>query len=257
MQRQQRGAGTVSVGSVATRYRPRAGLARNDPRQYDELAGEWWAPKGAFAMLRWIARARASLVPPARGEHAVLVDLACGAGLLAPFVEGLGYRHVGVDLTGSALDQAAAHGVLSVKGDVAALPIESGVAEVVVAGEILEHVEDLEAVVAECCRVVAPGGLIVLDTIADTRLARVLVVELAERFPGGAPPGIHDPSLFVNRARLVCAFARHGVDLELSGLRPSLPALLAFRAGWTEEVPMINVASTAVLFQGVGRRRSW
>jgi 2-polyprenyl-6-hydroxyphenyl methylase / 3-demethylubiquinone-9 3-methyltransferase len=32
--------------------------ARNDLRQYDELAGEWWRPDGAFAALHWLAEAR-------------------------------------------------------------------------------------------------------------------------------------------------------------------------------------------------------
>ncbi len=83
-------------------------LPRNDVRQYEELAEEWWRPGGVFAMLHWIARARAALVPPATRDGAVLVDLGCGGGLLAPHVAGLGYRHVGVDLvrlvTGSGPD---------------------------------------------------------------------------------------------------------------------------------------------------------
>ena len=90
--------------------RPRV-LPPNDPRQYDDLADEWWRPDGAFAMLHWLAEARAALVPPASRPGALLVDLGCGAGLLAPHLAGKGYRHVGVDLTRSALDQAAAHGV--------------------------------------------------------------------------------------------------------------------------------------------------
>ena len=30
-------------------------LRRNDPAQYDELAGEWWEPHGEFAALHWLA----------------------------------------------------------------------------------------------------------------------------------------------------------------------------------------------------------
>src|SRR5690606_27456816 len=109
---------------------------RNDPRQYDELAGEWWRPGGAFAMLHWIAEARARLIPPARREGAVLVDVGCGGGLLAPHVAALGYRHVGVDLTTSALQQAAERGVAVLRGDATALPLPDGCADVVSAGEI-------------------------------------------------------------------------------------------------------------------------
>ncbi|QJY50817.1 methyltransferase domain-containing protein [Pseudonocardia broussonetiae] len=206
-------------------------------------------------MLHWLAAARAALVPPADRPGAVLVDLGCGAGLLAPHLAGKGYRHVGLDLTASALAQAAGHGVAPVRGDVAAVPLADGCADVVAAGEILEHVTDLPAVLAHACRLLRPGGLLVVDTIAATRLARVVAVTLAERVPGGPPPGIHDPALFVDRAALVRECARHGVALELRGLRPRVTDLVAFLAGRRPAVRMVPVPTTAVLFQAVGRRR--
>lgn len=229
--------------------------APNDPGQYDDLAAEWWQPGGSFAMLQWIAAARAGLVPPATRDGAVLVDLGCGAGLLAPHLRGKGYRHVGIDLTASALVQAAAHGVTAVRGDVAAVPLADGCADVVAAGEILEHVPDLPGAVREACRLLRPGGLLVIDTLAATPLARLVAVTLAERVPGGPPPGIHDPALFVDRARLRQECARHGVDVALRGIRPSLPDLARWLRRRTGTVRMVPVPTTAVLFQAVGRRR--
>lgn len=226
---------------------------RNDTRQYDDLADEWWAPRGAFAMLHWLAAARAALVPAPPAAGAVLVDLGCGGGLLAPHLRG--YRHVGVDLTASALRLAAGHGVTSVRADVTAVPLASGCASVVCAGEILEHVRDPAAVVAEACRLLAPGGTLVVDTIADTRLARLVAVEVAERVPGTAPPGIHDPSLFVDRRALVATAERHGVTLRLRGLRPNWLELAAWAAGRRPTVTMVPSWTTAVLFQGWGVKR--
>lgn len=226
--------------------------ARNDPAQYDDMANHWWQPHGAFAMLHWLAAARGALIPPPARSGAVLVDLGCGAGLLAPHVRG--YRHVGVDLTASALAQAATHGVLPVRADVSAVPLRDGCADVVAAGEILEHVPDLPAVVREACRLLRPGGLLVIDTIAATPLARFVAVTLAERIPGGAPPGIHDPALFVDRAVLARECARYGVRLRLRGIRPSAPGFLRWLARRADTVAMVPAPTTAVLFQAVGRR---
>lgn len=233
-------------------------LPRNDPRQYDDLVGEWWRPDGAFAMLHWLARARAALVPVACRPTAVLVDLGCGGGLLAPHLVGKGYQHVGVDLTGSALREAAGHGVAVVNADATAVPLASGCADVVAVGELLEHVPGWRQVVAESCRLLRPGGLLVLDTLNDTALSRLLAVHIGERLPT-VPRGIHDPRLFVDAHTLVAECARYGVDLRLRGIRPHLTGVLGWltrrvRGAAGPPPRMVPTWSTAVLYQGWGRR---
>ena len=227
---------------------------RNDPRQYDDLAEHWWDGRGRFAMLHWIAAARAHLVPPAVREGSLLLDLACGAGLLAPHVVDRGHRLVGLDLSPTALPQARAHGVAVVRGDVLHLPFADRVADVVVAGEVLEHVPDLPGTVAEACRVLRPGGTLVLDTIARTWWGRFSSITVGERIPAGPPRRLHDPDLYVDRAELLAVARAHGVVLRLTGLRPCAPDYLAWLVGRREQVRMLPTRSTAGLFQGVGRK---
>jgi 2-polyprenyl-6-hydroxyphenyl methylase/3-demethylubiquinone-9 3-methyltransferase len=230
-------------------------VRRNDPAQYDQLADQWWEPTGGFAMLHWRAASRAGQVPPAASPDAVLVDLACGGGLMAPHVSRLGYRHIGVDLGLAGLRVAREHGVTPVRGSVLAVPLADGCADVVLAGEVLEHVDDHDQVIAECARLLRPGGRLVIDTIARTRLADLIAVRIAERLPGGPPPGIHDPALFVDRRRLVATADRAGIDLRLVGLRPSVRDLVAWRLGRRPGVRMREIRLTTVLFAGYGTRR--
>lgn len=225
---------------------------RNDLRQYDDLVGDWWQPRGRFAMLHWIAAARARLVPRATRPGSVLLDIACGGGLLAPHVAGLGHRHVGVDLSPSAVPVARGHGVEAVRGDAQSLPLASGCADVVVAGEVLEHVHDLAATVTEACRVLRPGGTLVLDTIADTAWGRFSSITIGERMPAGPPKRLHDPALYVDRVELVRLARAGGVRLSLVGLRPSAVDYLAWLAGRRAEVRMLPTRSTAGLFQAYG-----
>ncbi|CAA9264225.1 MAG: SAM-dependent methyltransferase [uncultured Blastococcus sp.] len=242
--------------SLRARNDPARSLrARNDPAQYDELADQWWEADGGFAMLHWFAAARAEHIPPATDPGAVLVDLACGGGLMAPHAARLGYRHVGVDLGVPGLALAREHGVLPVRGSVLAVPLADGCADVVVAGEILEHVADDVAVLAEIARLLRPGGTVVVDAIAATWLARLIAVRIAERVPGGAPPGIHDPALFVDRRRLMAAADRLGLELRLVGWRPSLRDAIAWRRGRRGVVRMKPLRTTAVLFAGFGYKR--
>jgi 2-polyprenyl-6-hydroxyphenyl methylase/3-demethylubiquinone-9 3-methyltransferase len=230
-------------------------VLRNDPAQYEQLADQWWEPVGGFAMLHWLAASRAEHVPPAAHPGAVLVDLACGGGLMAPHVARLGYRHIGVDLGLAGLRVARDHGVTPVRGSVLAVPLADGCADVVVAGEVLEHVADDDVVIAECARLLRPGGTLVIDAIARTRLADLVAVRIAERIPGGPPPGIHDPALFVDRSRLLAAADRAGLDLRLVGLRPSVRDLVAWRRGRRDVVRMRALPLTTVLFAGYGTRR--
>lgn len=227
--------------------------APNDPLQYDDLAAEWWRPRGAFAALHWLAAARAELIPPPTRPGAVLLDVACGGGLLAPHVRG--YRHVGVDIGRAATLVAREHGVLAVRGDAALLPVGDGSVDVVVAGEVFEHVTDLEAVVGEIGRVLRPGGTLVCDTLAATRVCRFLLVDVAERIPGVAPPGIHDPSLFVDPARLQQLCDKAGVDLRVRGLRPRVGDALAWQARLRRDVRMVPMRWTGLVFQGLGVKR--
>jgi 2-polyprenyl-6-hydroxyphenyl methylase/3-demethylubiquinone-9 3-methyltransferase len=227
---------------------------RNDPGQYDDLAAEWWRPRGAFAPLHWVAKARAALVPQATRADAVLLDVCCGGGLLAPHVMDKGYRHVGVDIGESAVHIAKQHGVATARGDVTRLPVRDNAADVVVAGECFEHVPDLDTMVAEIARVLRPGGLLVGDTLNDTRVSTTVMVTVAERMPF-VPSGIHDPALFVAPERLQRLSARHGIDLKVRGLRPSVLDALAWQARLKGEVRMLPMRWTGVLYQAVGVKR--
>lgn len=239
----------TAVGKTSRPDRP-----RNDPAQYDDLVHEWWRPKGEFAALHWLAASRSDLIPSPYRPGAILLDLGCGGGLMAPYVSG--YCHVGLDLTASALAVAADRGVLGVKGDIHCLPFRDEVADVVVAGEIFEHISDVVGAVAEIARVLRPGGTVVFDTINDTTWSRLSLVVIGERLPGGPPRRIHDPCLFVAPEPLTELFKRHGIEVHMRGLRVSVPDYIAFLFGRRQQVRMLPTRSLAGLYQGSGLKAS-
>jgi len=184
----------------------------------------------------------------------VLIDLACGGGLTAPHVPP-GYRHIGLDLTHSALQAAAAHGVVPIRADVTRLPLRRSVADVVVAGEIFEHVDELPRMVAEIARVLKPGGTLVCDTVSSGPRAYVALVLVGERLKGGPPPRIHDRRLFISADRLRVLCDHVGIDLVTRGLRPSARDYIRWLTGSIDAVRMKPTGSTAVVYQGLGVKR--
>ncbi|MCK9874600.1 methyltransferase domain-containing protein [Frankia sp. Ag45/Mut15] len=237
------------------RHEPRR--PRNDPAQYDDLADEWWRPHGRLAALRWLAQARGRLIPDPPHPGAALLDLACGAGLLSVALTGrlAGWRHVGVDLSAPALRQAAGHGVTAIRADVHRLPFPDGQFSCVVAGELFEHLVDLDGACAAIGRVLAPGGTLVIDTLANTLFCRLALVRIAEHLPGGPPPRVHDPKLLVAPDRLARALERAGIEMTLvGGLRPSLVDYARWLARRADSVRMLPTGSTAGVYQALGVR---
>jgi 2-polyprenyl-6-hydroxyphenyl methylase/3-demethylubiquinone-9 3-methyltransferase len=116
-----------------------------------------------------------------------------------------------------------------VAGRLERLPLADGSLGAVVAADVLEHVGDLPAVVAELARVLAPGGRLLLDTINRTPEAWFLGVFGAERVVGLVPRGTHDWRLFIRPAELDRLLTRAGFErVELTGLRPAIgPATIA------------------------------
>ncbi len=90
-----------------------------------------------------------------------VLDLGCRAGALTRFYAS-GNDVVGVDIDRDALADAAKLGIETVWADVEErLPFDDASFDVVVAGEVLEHLRSPERVVAEARRVLRSGGMFV------------------------------------------------------------------------------------------------
>jgi ubiquinone/menaquinone biosynthesis C-methylase UbiE len=98
------------------------------------------------------------------------LDAGCGTGRHASHLVDLGHRVVGVDASPEMLDKAraAVPGAEFRAGDLTSLPVETASVHVAVCALAIEHVVELELVIAELARVVRPGGTVVLSDLHPT-----------------------------------------------------------------------------------------
>ena len=103
---------------------------------------------------------RIPLLVAAVGRGKRVLDLGCRSGALTRhFLEGNSV--VGLDVDANALEKAAALGIEPVQANVEEpLPFDDGSFDAVVAGELLEHLQFPDALVAEIRRVLRPGGVL-------------------------------------------------------------------------------------------------
>lgn len=108
-------------------------------------------------------------VAEARPES--VLEVGCGAGEMAErIVEELGAKVVALDESERMVALTRERGIEAVVGDVQSLPFEDGRFDCVVAAWVFYHVADRAQAIAECARVLRPGGLLVAATVSDENL---------------------------------------------------------------------------------------
>jgi 2-polyprenyl-6-hydroxyphenyl methylase / 3-demethylubiquinone-9 3-methyltransferase len=196
---------------------------RNDLTIYDSVADAWWSDD-----IRWV-RTLKNLVPGRlswfdrqidwTGKD--VLDLGCAGGFMAEALATKGAQVTGIDPAAKAIDAARRHAQASghpIRYDVGvgeALPYADAAFDAVVCVDVLEHVADLPAVLAQVTRVLRPGGRFLFDTINRNLLARFATITMAEDILRLLPRGTHDPAMFIKPAEL-----RRG--LTNAGLVPGL-----------------------------------
>jgi SAM-dependent methyltransferase len=196
------------------------------PAQGDDLLRRSLGPRGPELLLEapgWLGLEAGQLVLEAGcrdATHAIAL------------AERYGCRVLGVDLVGAWLPKglaaAAAAGLAArialVQGDLEALPVTDGACDLVWCRDVLSCVEDAGRMLAECARVLRPGGGMVLYAVfATERLApgdRALVVEGL----GNAPASMHEPTVeaaidaagfrVVRRERIASEWSEHQLERD-------------------------------------------
>jgi 2-polyprenyl-6-hydroxyphenyl methylase / 3-demethylubiquinone-9 3-methyltransferase len=229
---------------------------RNDLTIYDQVADRWWSDE-----VRWV-RTLKNLVPGRLKcfdrhidwKNKEVLDLGCAGGFMAEALALRGANVTGIDPAAEAIDAACRHARetgLPISYDVGVgegLPYDTASFDAVVCVDVLEHVADLDRVLAQVARVLRPGGLFLFGTINRNPVARLASITLAEDLLRLLPSDTHDPAKFIKPLEL--RHALHGAALvpgPTTGLGPR---------GINRRLDLIfgPLPLTTILYMGIARK---
>lgn len=121
-------------------------------------------------LTHWWFRGKAALITSALSRFAPtdgwLIDIGAGSGGVTSALPWPAERRVALEGNWALIAAARTRGLVALKGDVTALPIESGTASVVCLLDVIEHLDDPVRALSEARRAVRSEGVVVVTVPA-------------------------------------------------------------------------------------------
>ncbi len=200
--------------------------------RFAALAGDWWDPNGASAMLHKLNPVRLAYIRDQIDQHWSLderclrpleskcaLDVGCGAGLLAEPLARLGASVTAIDAAPELIAAAELHArgqQLEIDYRATAVEQVAGQFDLVTAMEVIEHVSDPSSFVRSLAARLKPEGLLILSTPNATPWSRLMMITIGEGF-GAIPKGTHEFDKFIAPEQMKALLANAGLrctDIE-------------------------------------------
>lgn len=210
---------------------------------FSKDAGQWWDENGPFSPLHRLNPVRLAYLCGQIRQHYGLaendlkpfgrlkiLDIGCGGGLVCEPLARLGAKVTGIDADEKAIAVAKEHAAQSgLDIDYRATTSEDLLSadkkknrtafDVVLALEIIEHVNDVDSFVKSCVNLCKKDGLVIFSTLNRTPHSFAMGIVAAEYILRWVPRGTHQWKKFVRPSELARAIRRAGAkETDIKGI---------------------------------------
>jgi len=203
--------------------------------QFSKLANDWWDEEGSMSFLHAMSQIRTKFIKLELIEKFNLkdkknvfngleiLDLGCGGGIASEPLSRLGGNLTGIDESQKLIDVAKQHSQnMKLKINYKCCNIESlskfkKKYDVILALELLEHVNNLDYFCKLITHLCKKNGIIILSTINKTLLSRMFVIDIAENILKKIPKGTHHYEKFIKPREIREIFSQY--DFQIKGIK--------------------------------------
>lgn len=204
-------------------------------QNFSKDSDHWWDEAGPFKPLHLLNPTRLSYFKSQICEHFDLnkasskpykkldiIDVGCGGGLVCEPMARLGANVTGIDADSNAINVAKEHAEqsdLKINYEATSSENVKKKYDVVLALEIIEHVDNPELFVKSIINLCKPDGIIIFSTLNRTPKSYALGIIAAEHILRWVPQGTHSWKKFVKPSELSKLIRNNkAVPKDLSGM---------------------------------------
>ena len=207
-------------------------LDKDEIIQFSRLANDWWDEEGSMSFLHAMSEIRTKFIKIELMEHfnikennklfkgLNIIDLGCGGGIASEPLCRLGANLTGVDESEKLIEVAKLHAKnMKLKINYQCTSIQNLVKiknkyDVVIALELLEHVNNLKQFCKLITNLLTEDGIIILSTINKTFLSKLFVIDMAEKVLRKIPMGTHNYEKFIKPSEIKDIFQNYNFDIR-------------------------------------------
>ncbi|MDF2965780.1 MAG: ubiG [Rickettsiaceae bacterium] len=210
-------------------------INQEEVEKFSKMADEWWDPEGKFKPLHKINPVRLKYLREAICTHfkikddesplknLSILDIGCGGGLVSIPLARLGAKLTAIDASEKNL-RVAAISAQKFGAEVdfqhkAVEELQSGPFDVILALEVIEHIDNVSLFIENIARLLKGNGILVLSTINRTINAYLKAIIGAEYILRWLPIGTHEFKKFLKPSEIVAHLDSNNLKLcEMKGL---------------------------------------